>query len=262
MEIRRGSRASTTPVKVDIDAGDWELHGEVNVPTGPMSLDQLLPVVRGLSDAIVIESARAVESLGACISCKAGCGACCRMMVGISEVEARRIRKVVESLPASRRGEIRARFAAALGQLQDAGLLAQLLQREHLNDEEYTALATAYFQQQIACPFLENESCSIYEERPITCREYLVTSPAENCARPTPNTIQRVHLPIRVFNAVARWQVSPSAHFLERWVPLILALDWAESHPDDPPPRPGPELLQELLSLLNGQIEPADGPPE
>ena len=53
-------------------------------------------------------------------------------------------------------------------QLKEAGLLPQLLQREHLNDEEYTALATAYFQQQIPCPFLEDESCSIHAERPHT----------------------------------------------------------------------------------------------
>jgi Fe-S-cluster containining protein len=260
MEIRRGSPPPTTPVRVDIDAGDWELHGEVNVPSGPMSLDGLLPVVRGLSDAIVAESARAVESLGACVSCKAGCGACCRMMVGISEVEARRIRKVVESLPEPRRAEITARFAAARRKLEESGLVPQLLRREHLSDPEYTALATAYFQQQIACPFLENESCSIYEERPITCREYLVTSPAENCAHPSPTNIQRVHLPLKVFNAVARWQVPPSDHFLERWVPLILAPEWAESHPDDPVPRPGAELLSELLGLLNDQLEDPDPP--
>jgi Fe-S-cluster containining protein len=261
MEIRRGSQPATTPVRVDIDAGDWELHGEVNVPDVPMTLTDLLPVVRGLSEAIVSESARAVESLGACVSCKAGCGACCRMMVAVSEVEARRIDRLVENLPEPRRSEIEARFAAARRKLEESGLLPQLLHQQHLDDEKYSALATAYFKQQIACPFLEDESCSIYEERPVTCREYLVTSPPENCANPSPTNIRRVHLPLKVFNALARWQVPPSDHFLERWVPLILAPEWARSHPDDPPPRPGPELLSELLGLLNDQVEGQPTPP-
>jgi Fe-S-cluster containining protein len=34
------------------------------------------------------------------------------------------------------------------------------------------------------CPFLEDESCSIHPDRPLVCREYLVTSPAELCAGP------------------------------------------------------------------------------
>ena len=58
-----------------------------------------------------------------------------------------------------------------------------------------------------------------------------MTSPAENCSRPTPENIRRVKMLIPVFNAVARWQVPPSEHFLERWVPLILAPEWAEDAP-------------------------------
>ena len=37
---------------------------------------------------------------------------------------------------------------------------------------------------------------------------------------------------------------------LECWVPPILAPEWAQAHPDDPSPKPGPELLRELLANL------------
>jgi hypothetical protein len=33
-----------------------------------------------------------------------------------------------------------------------------------------------YFLQGVACPFLEAESCGIHPDRPLACREYLVTS--------------------------------------------------------------------------------------
>jgi hypothetical protein len=97
---------------------------------------------------------------------------------------------------------------------------------------------------------IEGESCSIYQERPITCREYLGTWPSKYCARLDLEGVRRVRLPLRVFNAVARCQVPPIEHFLECWVPLILAPEWAEAHPDDPPPKPGPEILRELLANL------------
>jgi Fe-S-cluster containining protein len=127
---------------------------------------------------------RDVGDCGGSISCKAGCGACCRMLVPISELEAQRLREVVHAMPEPRRSHVLARFAEAVRQLDAAGLLPQLRRVEQWTDNEFQAMTRAYFERQIACPFLEAESCSIYEERPITCREYLVTSPAEKCARP------------------------------------------------------------------------------
>jgi hypothetical protein len=150
------------------------------------------------------------------------------------------------------RAAVRARFAEARRRLGEAGLLRDLQDTGKVTDTGYGALNAAYFAQGIACPFLEEESCSIYEERPITCREYLVTSPAENCSRPTPENIRRAKMLIPVFNAVARWQVPSLEHFLERWVPLILAPEWAEDHPDDSPPRPGLDLLRGLPGHLTG----------
>ena len=37
----------------------------------------------------------------------------------------------------------------------------------------------------------------------------------------------------------------PGSRYL-RWVPLVLAPEWAKDRPDQRPPRPGPELLKEL----------------
>src|SRR5262249_9772433 len=107
-----------------------------------------------------------------------------------------------------------------------------------------------YFRQAIACPFLEEESCSIYADRPITCREYLVTSPAEHCARPRADTVKQVPLPLKVWTALARMdEPGREARFI-RWRPLILALEESESQHNEPPVRPGPEWLQELFEKL------------
>lgn len=239
--------------EVTLDSGEWRMTFRMTVPTGPMRLSDLLPLARSLSDAVVGEAIKGVEEAGEKISCKAGCGACCRHLVAISEVEARQLRAVVEGLPEPRRSAVRARFADARRRFEQAGLLPQLQRPEELTDPEYAALAEAYFAEHVACPFLEEESCSIHPERPITCREYLVTSPAENCARPTAENIRRVKIPLPVLNAIARCQVPPSVHMVERWVPLVLALDWAAAHREDPPPQPGPELLRDFVECLAGK---------
>ncbi|HEX6728582.1 MAG TPA: YkgJ family cysteine cluster protein [Pyrinomonadaceae bacterium] len=245
-------RASKT-VELSISNSEWELQAQVTVPIEPVQVDELLPLARALSDALVNETQKILQQSGETISCKKGCGACCRQLVAISEIEARQLSLLVDNIPEPRRSLLRSRFAEAQRRLEEAGLLQNLKNAAQLSENDYLSLSSAYFEQHIACPFLEDESCSIYSERPITCREYLVTSPSENCSRPIESNINRVNLPLKVFNAVARWQVLPTNHFLERWVPLVLALEWAESFPSGPLPQPGPELVRELLDHLSGK---------
>jgi hypothetical protein len=44
--------------------------------------------------------------------------------------------------------------------------------------------------------------------------------------------------------------VPGAKHHLESTVALILAPEWADAHPNEAPPRPGPELLREFLGHL------------
>lgn len=242
--------------QVKLSGDDWEIETRVTVPAGPTRARDLLPLFQAMSDAIVDAAVGVVEQQGGAISCKKGCGACCRMMVPISQVEARHIRQVVEELPEPRRTEIRARFADARHRLDAAGLTDRLQHTEQWNENDYTEVAGAYFRLGIACPFLEDESCSIHPQRPVTCREYLVTSPAEWCSRvEPPQTVSRVRIPLRVFNAVARLEAPGSVHMHESFVPLVLAPEWAESHPDEAAPRPGPVVLREFLDHLSRKSE-------
>jgi Fe-S-cluster containining protein len=178
--------------------------------------------------------------------------------VPISEIEARQLRDLVADLPEPRRSQVLARFHEARARLEHAGLLERLEHPERFADEQLRSLGLEYFRLAIACPFLEDESCSIHPDRPLACREYLVTSPAEHCAHPEENKVRGVPLPLEVSRAVCRMDVSPQARFA-RWTPLILALAWAEEHPDEPPLRPGPELVGEFWRHLTEPAAQAPG---
>lgn len=232
----------------------------ISASTGPTRPVDLLPIFRSLVDAFAVITAETVEKTGGKISCQHGCAACCRQLVPITEIEARRIGEMVSAMPEPRRSEIRVRFEAARSKLQDAGLLERLLAPETVSQAEFVPFALGYFRHAIPCPFLEEESCSIYPERPIACREYLVTTPAENCSNLNPKTVKAVNLGLDVRKAMARLDSDqPSAH--GKWIPLILATAWADAHPDQSPPRPGTELLREFFSYLSGQeIPEAEGP--
>jgi Fe-S-cluster containining protein len=253
------ARAETITANVALNLAGTPFRAEITVPTQVFELRELLPTARSLSEAIIGEAVKAEGAKGNSISCRSGCGACCRQLVPVSEVEARLLRDLVEGFPEPRRSRVLARFAEAKARLAESTLLGTLRHPEAVSGDDLVPLALDYFAQGIPCPFLENESCSIYEERPVVCREYLVTSPAENCAQPTPGSVRRVALAAKVSTALTRMGRDPSTAQV-RWIPLTLALEWADDHPDDLPRRTGPEWLREFFQRLTGQDIPAPKP--
>ncbi|HEX3727817.1 MAG TPA: YkgJ family cysteine cluster protein, partial [Pirellulales bacterium] len=170
-------QSATATVEVELKIRDSRLRAKMSVPAGPIRLAELLPIVYRIADVVVDSAVDDVQGQGRQISCKKGCGACCRQLVPIAEVEARQIRDLVDGLPEPRRTEVRARFAVARQRLVDSGLWQQLVDRVAWSDDVFQEIGLQYFHQGIACPFLEDESCSIHADRPSSCREYLVTSP-------------------------------------------------------------------------------------
>lgn len=247
----------TATADIELRLGNQMLRTRVTVPTGPMRLEALLPIVQRVANSIVDSAVDQAAEQGRTVSCKKGCGTCCRQLVPISEVEARSIRDLVAAMPEPRRTHVRERFAEARRQLDAAGLVQTLEDRSQWDEEKFIEIGTRYFHEGVACPFLEEESCSIHLDRPVTCREYLVTSPAENCACPTKDNIDKVELPVQVWTALARFDATAPDDKYIRWVPLVLAPEWADAHPAPPIEQPGPELLRTFFELLARQKAPA-----
>src|SRR5205823_11435404 len=134
---------------VTLSSPDWELRSKITVPAGPTRLRQMLPLVQVLADRVVDAAVETEKSQGRKISCTKGCGACCRQLVPIAEVEARSIRDLIERLPEARRAEVRARFAAARRRLGEAGILEQLLHPEAWPDGENREFGLEYFRRGI-----------------------------------------------------------------------------------------------------------------
>ena len=52
----------------------------VTVPTKPVKPYRMLPVFQAMANTLVDSAERAAEQAGERISCKKGCGACCRQV--------------------------------------------------------------------------------------------------------------------------------------------------------------------------------------
>ena len=233
---------------VTLRVGGKRVALRFDVPTIPIQSTALLPLFRSITDTLVGIAAEETQARGLSISCRKGCGACCRQLVPISEMEVIAIRRLIGSLPEPRRSMVIERFERGVVQLGEAGLLETLRHPERVDADKAERVGLDYFAQGVACPFLEEESCSIHPERPLACREYLVTSPASNCTHPSSDRVQCVPMPAKPSRAVRRID-RECAPNVEPWIPMILALDWpvAERSPQN-----GTTMVARAFAHLTG----------
>jgi Fe-S-cluster containining protein len=231
---------------VDFNLGGQRVHADITIPAGPVRARVMLPVFQKMADFVIAHGEVAAQQMGEAVSCRKGCAACCRQMVAVGELEAHYLRDLVARLPEPRRTEICARFAAAHQRFAQAGLQERLLHFNECTRSELDQLSREYFALQVPCTFLEDEECSIYADRPLLCRQYLVVSPPERCSEPGQEGVRGLLLPTNLAHIIARLGQTPPPE-PTRWILLPEALAWAEAHPDEPPPRPGPEVLREVL---------------
>lgn len=231
-----GKRASVDTAKVHLHVlgQDRELTFQVGI--GPRPVTDLLRPARELANRISQIAVEHAEAEGKQVSCKMGCGACCRQIVPISGIEAESLSAIVAAMPRERKAEIKRRFADAVAHLEAGGLLdpEAAKGRDSLRGEAapgeslWETVSKRYFALQIACPFLENESCGIYEGRPLVCREYHVTTPSERCSALS-TEVETVPRPVRMGEALTD-AANALLGMKSTMIPLTLALEWASVH--------------------------------
>jgi len=200
-----------------------------------VQLSALVPEAFELADKIVGEAMQREEKRGFKVPCSKGCAACCRPLIRISIPEALYLYRGLLEAETSWRDEILARFQQAGETLKQDGL-AESLERDLVRepgdvsyDHRLHHLSRQYLALGLPCPFLVEEACSIYSWRPVTCRQYFVTSPANWCVDPFANNVRRVSLPVNVTDLLAR----VTADVLDepsKMIALPLALNWASEN--------------------------------
>jgi len=212
--------------------------------TGTATPLDMLPMARAISDGISALSVEQATEAGFSISCGPGCAACCRQLIPIAPLEASALGDLVAALPEPRQREVRARFAISVQRLEQAGLLDAQAPRggrsllrtrdrkvetetETETETDWQNVSRRYFALQLECPFLDRETCSIYAERPLICREYQVVTPAAYCQTLDART-QAIPWYVRMSEVLTELGDGLTAG-RSASLPLVLALEVAEA---------------------------------
>jgi Fe-S-cluster containining protein len=242
------------------------LKMQMTVPATPIKPHRMLPIFQKMKNSFVEMSAVADGALGETVSCRMGCAACCYHPVPISEIEIYYLAELIEEMPEPRRTEIKQRFREAdehfrtigwFDRIKEVGDLTLTASEVEVVDEINKA-AMEYFREGIPCPLLDVDAgaCTIHEDRPLACREYLVTSPAANCSNPSADTIKKVELMMQPSHTL---QFVGSTGTFTGFIPLIRALELAESFPERFEERTGERWAADFFGKLTHQHIPRSG---
>ena len=240
--------------EVALNTPAGRLTTAIDVPTGLIPITAIVPLTRRLGEEAAELEIRQATEAGQTISCQKGCAACCRMLVPLSAPEAFALRDHIAQLPPDRRTQLLNRLSDTKGRIARAGLWDRLNDVAEASttvpDEELDPINRSYYALKIPCPYLENELCSIYEARPASCRELLVTSPAELSQDLVKNPVAPLPVSMRMSSILGlTWGTLTSAP--PRLIPLPMALEWAERHEEESRRTwPGSSLLDQVLDNM------------
>ncbi len=226
----------------------------VDVEDVPTRLAELVPVAHLVTDTYLEASIARERQQGRELSCTAGCGTCCRQYVAISIPEALYVAEMLDQLPEPRRQLYASRIKAAAERLEQAGMLQRALDPT-TDPEGIPTLPREYFHLGIPCPFLTDESCSIYPHRPTPCRDHNITSPAERCRDPYEHQLAKVPSPLPLSSVLARLTTRLGGG-PPTLLPLSLVTMATAQYRDlDRQTWPGAALVRDLLTALGGEAD-------
>jgi Fe-S-cluster containining protein len=240
--------------KIQLLVDDTLFEMQLTVQANPVKPHKMLPVFQQVTNLYAEMGIAATKSEGKSISCKKGCTACCYHMIGLAEFETYHITEIIEGMPEPQQSEVKERIKKALAHFTETGWIERFENCADYSNKESLEVFLDYFKEGVPCPFLVDEACSIYDDRPLMCREYLVTSPAENCSNPTKENINLVNLPVRPSGNLLELGQKKSLSELNV-IPLIMSLKWIETNPNNFPEKTGEEWMTDFFqSITKGKI--------
>lgn len=168
------------------------------------TLTDLVTPAWQLCDAIVADTLERLSKKGIAVSCKAKCSKCCSYIVPSIAPEAFMIDEHIASMSPECREAVLRNTLAAIEKIQANNFTAAAPGDDKSLENTLSDLSEWYKDLNIACPFLIDQQCAIYDKRPLVCRELLTLSDASTCDKETPDSPESVKLPVSIAEALIK----------------------------------------------------------
>ena len=194
---------------------------------GEGGVAELVPMARELLDLMASIAVSGAIKSGQELACRKGChAACCRFLVSVSVPEAIAMASETAMLAANRRRRIVDSCRTFAEQIQDRMSRDNFAANGSASRDD---LISWYDKQGFSCPFLEEDCCSIYEWRPIVCRECLMVGSPDACKSGVDDNRIVLSMPVHLANVLVR--LTGELFSLDGDIIVVSGVfDWFASH--------------------------------
>ena len=230
-EINNNCSSRAETINFELDILGEPARFSISVAQKKARLSDIAPLARTLSTKLALEVLDRLRRNGQVVPCCKACSACCNYLVPLSVPEAFRLREEVLAMPAEQ-GK-----AVLQSCLDTAKRILDRKPKEFDIDElteaesqiQISQLGKWYAGLKLACPFLSDSLCTSYENRPVACREYIVTGSALLCEAEWTDESQIVQIPVSVLECLGQLTAELEQSNIEA-VMLPLALPWTQEN--------------------------------
>ncbi len=210
-------------------------------------------MARQITDRVIRLITKKLDWSGRKIACQKGCAHCCYYLAAVSTAEAFCISNAIFALPAQKRRML-IRACCIAGRSTIASVASNRTAAKDMSRTDTPQnLSDWYSNLQLRCPFLVNECCQIYDDRPLACREYLILEGSESCGGDCTDSNRRVDVPVSIAQILA--ETCCKLQGRDDTVVLPLAIAYAYDNPDDARRTfPAETLVRTFVETLCGNI--------
>ena len=252
-----------TPWKDDMNIVDLEfyvldepLHVQIGVRDRLATMADIVPMARALSAKVYQFMRGKVISTGFSVPCHRGCTVCCYHMICLSVPEAFHLMEEMALVSSDKLKKIMQTCHETAGKVHSQIPKIYFLLNEWIKSEivdyymQLMEVSEWYFDQRMACPFLQDNLCTIYDQRPIICSQHLVAGITSPCRFDDTDNILKIEMPISVANVLTELSSKLEHTDLE---PVILPclFEWYEKNNERHKRTwPAPFLVEQFVGLL------------
>ncbi|MHC4258900.1 MAG: hypothetical protein ACYSTF_00595 [Planctomycetota bacterium] len=210
------------------------LYVQIGARNRRATLSDIVPMARELTTIIGQVAREKAVSSGFTVPCRKGCAVCCHNLVCLSVPEALRLVEEVGKLPLGRRMRmvrscrlIAETILARLDPAYNYGKSTPVRVARYCS--QLSNVLSWYFRRGLSCPFLDNDVCTIYRNRPIICREHMVIGFGSPCRADGMDQTFKMDLPISIPSILTELS-SKVQDMCQEPVVLPCVFDWYENY--------------------------------
>jgi Fe-S-cluster containining protein len=252
-----GNPCDAESICFELDVAGKIMPFHINVTAENATLADIVPLARKLSTKTAIAFLASLRENGQSVPCCKGCCACCSSLIPLSVPEVFRLREELLAMPIDSSNRILRSCINTAERILDKTQRTTYLEGFSKDGNPRIRISQInkwYCELKLACPLLSEGLCTLYEQRPLACREHIVTGSSDPCQKDHKCRPNVAPMPVSVLEALGQLAGELEQTDVEA-VMLPLSFAWAQDNLERAEQTwPAVEMVKRFVEILKQKV--------